>query len=386
MSGLYNFTIAFAWLSFASSFLACCLFFLYERKSRLLLMITLLLISDGLISVNFAIWGLADAALHSDDVLLCRVLLPFQSFFFLLSFGFTSLIAQRFRGVHQLQQGGALPNTPLWLVPLTALVLSLPVVILNIISEKLAVGELIQPNATSDITRDFCYYSSKTSAFIVNVFCLQLPSLITILYNSYAYFTGIQGLNQSAPAIRNKQVRRARKYLIVLLITWVPNLIFNLYHALAISQDNDPYELVMLVVNLSSLQGRHSWVYMDMGIGVYVDMCICVYVYMCIWVYVYICGYMGICVYGYVGICVYVSICVYVDMGICGYVDMGICGYVGMGICIYGYMYMWIWVYGYMRIWVYGYMWICGYVYMCIMLCVYMFYLSMYVLSCVLCV
>ena len=200
---VYFFTIAVACCSALVSFSVCILFFMYERKSRFLLMVTLLVVSDGLISLNFMIWAGADMILNSDDESLCRVLLPFLNFSVLLSFGFTMLIAQRFRDVNKLQQGQQLSSTPLWAVPVVSLLVTIPIVVMNANSYDTAVGEIINPSTDSglDKDRDYCYYGSKESSFIANVFCMQLPSLVTVVYNSYAYFSGIDVLSQSAPAV-----------------------------------------------------------------------------------------------------------------------------------------------------------------------------------------
>ena len=200
-SPIYAFTIAVACCSTVFSFLACLLFFLYERKSKLMLLITLLLISDGFISLNFVVWAVADI-LDSDDQLFCRILLPFQNMSILLSFGFTILIAQRFSNVNRLQAGIKLNAYPMWVVPLVSFILTLPIIVLNSISSRLSIGELIISTSASDTDlQDFCYYSSKSEAFIVNICCLQLPTLCAIIYNSYAYYTGIQMLKESAPAV-----------------------------------------------------------------------------------------------------------------------------------------------------------------------------------------
>ena len=197
----YYITISIACVSAFVSFLACTLYFLYERKSRLLLMITLLLVSDGLISLAFVVWALTDLFLTTNDDLYCRIWLPFQNFFFLSSFGFTILIAQRFMNVNKLQAGIKLENTTLWSVPLVSGVLTVPIIVLNVLSKSSAVGELISPNNKDVTFGDFCYFSSKRDSFIVNALCLQLPSLLTIAYNAYAYFTGVQLLNQSSAAV-----------------------------------------------------------------------------------------------------------------------------------------------------------------------------------------
>jgi hypothetical protein len=52
-----------------------------------------------------------------------------------------------------------------------------------------------------------------------------------------------------------REVRRAKKYLFVLLVIWVPNLIVNLYHSVFLPPDKDPFIPVQALVLLTSLQG-----------------------------------------------------------------------------------------------------------------------------------
>ena len=199
------FTMCAAGVSTMVSFLICLLYFMYDRKSRLLLMITLLLVSDGLISLNFVVWAFGDLLFAGDDDFICRILLPFLSFGYLSSFGFTILIAERFWNVNVMHASNKPWSTPLWAVPLTSFLLTLPIIILNASSSDNAVGELIRPSYQSQIDRDsdFCYYSSKSDSFIVNIMCLQLPSLLTVLYNAYAYHKGTEVLSTSSPAVRS---------------------------------------------------------------------------------------------------------------------------------------------------------------------------------------
>jgi hypothetical protein len=52
-----------------------------------------------------------------------------------------------------------------------------------------------------------------------------------------------------------REIRRARNYLSVLLVIWVPNLAVNLYHFVFLPQDKEPYFPVQALVLLTSLQG-----------------------------------------------------------------------------------------------------------------------------------
>jgi hypothetical protein len=52
-----------------------------------------------------------------------------------------------------------------------------------------------------------------------------------------------------------REIRRARNYLLVLLIIWVPNLSVNLYHFVFLPPNKEPYFPVQALVLLTSLQG-----------------------------------------------------------------------------------------------------------------------------------
>ena len=55
------------------SFLICLLSVMHDRKSRLLLMITQLLVSDGLISLNFVECTFGDLLFAGDDDFCCVI-------------------------------------------------------------------------------------------------------------------------------------------------------------------------------------------------------------------------------------------------------------------------------------------------------------------------
>jgi hypothetical protein len=52
-----------------------------------------------------------------------------------------------------------------------------------------------------------------------------------------------------------RQINRARKYVIVLIAVWIPSIFVNMYHTFLLDQRKDPYMMVELLVLLTSAQG-----------------------------------------------------------------------------------------------------------------------------------
>lgn len=196
MLGLYELTLVSASLSFMMSLCAIVFFIQYDREkpSRVLKMVTMLILSDGMASVCFVLWGLL-VLYENQDEHWCRLFLPFPTFFFVMGFGFMTLIAHRFMKVNQLHSESQLFELPIWVVPVVSFILIMPVVMLNIVGEGHEVSELIVSHHKNK--KEFCYFSSDWNAFIANAMCFQLPAICTVIYNMYAYCKGILALKDS---------------------------------------------------------------------------------------------------------------------------------------------------------------------------------------------
>ena len=136
-----------------------------------------------------------------DENLLCSFIWPIQLFSFLCAFGLVILIANRFKRVNTGQSGEEHLNFPLTIVPLVAFVLTLPTLILDQVVQTTNITELISNSREEDMD-EFCFFNSSTIGTIVNYICLQLPSLITIVYNIHAYLTGVESLKASSPEVQ----------------------------------------------------------------------------------------------------------------------------------------------------------------------------------------
>lgn len=194
-AGFYSFTIFITALSSLLSFIACLLncYYSYNKKSRYHILVTLLILCDGIGSFCFVIWTTVDEILHHRDAELCKYFLPFPTFFFLLSFCWTSLIAHRFKEICKVNNSKKDIDLPLWTVPFFCIILILPTVILN--AKGIVVSETISPVSGGGL--DFCFFASNNTAFTVNLLTFQLPSLITVLYNVRCYHDGINSLRLS---------------------------------------------------------------------------------------------------------------------------------------------------------------------------------------------
>ena len=200
-AGFYSFTIFTAALSSFLSFIACLLnyFYSYNKSSQYHLLVTLLILCDGIGSLCFVIWTTIDELIdhHHSDI--CQYFLPFPAFFFLLSFCWTSLIAHRFKEICIVKNTKKEIDLPLWTVPCFCFILILPTVILN--SQGVMISETISPVSGGGL--DFCFFSSNNTAFVVNVLTFQIPSLFTVIYNIRCYYVGINALRLSPEYVTN---------------------------------------------------------------------------------------------------------------------------------------------------------------------------------------
>jgi hypothetical protein len=137
-----------------------------------------------------------------DDDLLCSLIWPVQLFSFLCAFGFVILIANRFKRVNTGQSHKEHLNFPLTVVPLVAFILILPTIIIDQAVQSTNITELIS-NSHED-KNQFCFFNSSTIGTAVNYVCLQVPSLITIAYNIYAYRQGVEALKTSSSEVMQR--------------------------------------------------------------------------------------------------------------------------------------------------------------------------------------
>jgi hypothetical protein len=201
-ASLYTFTIILTVLSVIFSFFAFWLHHSYSsrRPSPFQQLVSLLILSDGLGSLCFVIWIFLDINDKGGlERYHCRIIWPFANFFFLLSFGWTSLIARRFHYVNQVNSslsGSKDYNTPLWIIPVLCGILVVPIIIANAVFPWKSASEVVNPaNSNQDV--DFCFFASNPQAIAINFTCFLLPSFIAILYNAGCYYAAIRALKDS---------------------------------------------------------------------------------------------------------------------------------------------------------------------------------------------
>jgi hypothetical protein len=201
MLGMYELTLVAAALSFLSSICAVVFFIKYDREkpSRVVRMVTMLILSDGMASACFVLWAFLELY-EKEDKHWCRMFLPFPTLFFLMGFGYMILIAHRFKEINQSNSESQLFELPLWIVPLVSLILIIPIATLNAVGAGFEVSELIESHHEDG--REFCYFSSNRDAFIANAICFHVPSIFTVVYNVYAYFKGLHALKDSPHTVR----------------------------------------------------------------------------------------------------------------------------------------------------------------------------------------
>jgi hypothetical protein len=195
-AGFYTFAVFAAAISSLLSFIAALVNYFYSKNkaSRYHTLVTLLILCDGFGSLCFVVWAGVDEVIvgHEDDSI-CQLFLPFPTYFFLLSFCWTSLIAHRFQRICEVNNSKLMVDFPLWPFPLLCLILVLPIVSLN--ASGVVVSETV--SAVSAEGLDFCFFASTNTAFAANLLTFQLPCVFTVLYNLKCFHFGIVALRLS---------------------------------------------------------------------------------------------------------------------------------------------------------------------------------------------
>jgi hypothetical protein len=219
--------------------------------------------------------GVSDSVMNQ----FCNVFLPFPIYFFLCSFGWTILIAFKFRS----SKSWFLPTenvyqVPFWVVWIVAFIFIIPSILLDIVRPNLI------NNAISSSTTNMCVYNhTNTTGIIVDVCTFLLPLTLTILINLYSYtrvrndarpallssrrdntcmfvcivVQGLWALRDSPHSVLAKNMRKAGGYLLVLLFVFLPNIIYN-YFAISSSSNSKYGNYLDFAFCLSSLQVRPS--------------------------------------------------------------------------------------------------------------------------------
>lgn len=154
-----------------------------------------------------------------DEDLLCSLIWPLQLFSFLCAFGLIILIATRFKRINTGQSQKEHLNVSLLIVPLVAFLLTLPTLIIDQAVQSTNITELIS-NTKKD-RNEFCFYNSSVIGTMVNYVCLQLPSLLTIIYNIDAYRKGVHSLKASSSEVLGSMRHQPLTHSLTQLLTVV---------------------------------------------------------------------------------------------------------------------------------------------------------------------
>lgn len=221
-----------------------------SSTSRHLGLVYNLLLSGMGLSTVLIIYNIV--ALTSSDEFMnyfCNIFLPFPIYFFLCSFGWTILIAFKFRSA----KSWFLPAekqilVPFWVVWAVSFVLIIPSALFDIIEPRL-INSAIHSSSTN-----MCVYNhANTSGIVVDVCTFLFPLTLTIGINLYSYTRGLWALRDSPHSVLAKNMRKAGGYLLVLLFVFIPNIVYN-YYAMSSSTNSKYEDYLDFAFCLSSLQ------------------------------------------------------------------------------------------------------------------------------------
>eukprot|EP00602_Paraphysomonas_sp_CaronLab_P006598 CAMPEP_0185035164 /NCGR_PEP_ID=MMETSP1103-20130426/26037_1 /TAXON_ID=36769 /ORGANISM="Paraphysomonas bandaiensis, Strain Caron Lab Isolate" /LENGTH=418 /DNA_ID=CAMNT_0027572123 /DNA_START=135 /DNA_END=1391 /DNA_ORIENTATION=+ len=244
-------------------------------------MIVSLIFTDFMVAFLVILWHLLHLFMEGSDSIdyMCQIFLPFPIYFFIAGYGWTVAVAWRFLSVSQYGSGGT-PSTdanntcvskffsffqstrksgelplPLWSVWVVSFICVLPMIILNTIGGQYDVTEVVSTPVSSG--GKYCFFNSETwVGRLTNNICFQLPLLLTIATNVSAFTVGLKALKHSPHSVIAREMNRVGKYLFVLLVVWVPNLLVNFYQEITPRDKSNRYDVVIeIMVLLTSLQG-----------------------------------------------------------------------------------------------------------------------------------
>lgn len=223
------------------------------KESLNLQLIFRLLVSNCLLNLVVLFYNVADSMPGTNLGLVCATCLPLEMYFFLTSFGWTVMLALRFRKSHEMQDGRVLlyrPSIPLWGIWVISLVLILPTVILNSV-------EYSSLSAEETGTSICSYNHDETIPVTIDIITVQFPLCLTILVNIHSYFIGLRALQDSPQSVVARQMRRVGGYLFILLLVWLPNIAFNL---VSIITDTNSHFVLLFVVGVCLTTSQVSFI------------------------------------------------------------------------------------------------------------------------------
>lgn len=110
---------------------------------------------------------------------------------------------------------------------LLSFLLVLPIPLHNIIDIKNKSSDWnIDVNYTNGIIKG-CVYHGSVTLFIIDIITFQIPVILTIFTDLYFYFVGIRSFVNAPGSVVARQMEKIGGFLLVLLITFIPNCIYN---------------------------------------------------------------------------------------------------------------------------------------------------------------
>lgn len=220
------------------------------KKSYHLRLVQRLLLSDIGLSSCVIWYYIMQFIMNSTELeYFCDFYLPTVVYFFLCSYGWTVLLAFRFRSSHTEKKASG-PPVPMWVVWATPLPLCLSIFI-----TAFAAGDATTVQSNNSDTNQSCTFNhDSTTGIVLDLLTFQCPLLLTILVNCYSYSRGLMALRNTPHSVMARQMRKAGGYLGVLLVVWVPNIVYN-FLTMFDGGDDEYHGFLDMVIVLSSLQG-----------------------------------------------------------------------------------------------------------------------------------
>jgi hypothetical protein len=239
-----------------------------SKESYHLRIVYNLLMADLLMSVAVIFYYIIQYPISTRQLnSFCHFYLPLVVYFFLMSYVWTIMFALRFRTMKKPDNLNKIVTWKppikfgrLWIYPL------IYIFPLFILAYTLPSVTYVWVNS-SDTDQSCTFDHGNTDGIVLDFIYFQGPLLLTICINVYYYTKGLIALKNSPQSVLGRQMRKAGGYLSVLLIVWVPNIIYNF---LSIFSGSDDYtSFLNLCVVLSSSQGILNvcvYVYSDPGL------------------------------------------------------------------------------------------------------------------------
>ncbi len=160
------------------------------------------------------------------------------------------MLAFRFRDSHQEKKatGPPVPMYVIWAIPI-------PFALVVMIA-AFSTGTVTTVETTDADTNQSCTFNHNTiTGIVLDLATFQGPLLLTIIVNCYSYTKGLLALSNTPHSVVARQMRKAGGYLGVLLLVWVPNIVYNFMSIFNGGNDSQYSGFLDMVIFLSSLQG-----------------------------------------------------------------------------------------------------------------------------------